>query len=93
MAASFDHAARRRFLKSVGVNLVVAVPLAMSARALYAGKANKSDFFFQERPKDGKRCGDCRLFSHDTSNPAVGTCTAFDGVINANSWCMLYTPK
>jgi hypothetical protein len=92
--ATFSHRdARRDFLKNVGFKLAAAAPLAMPFGASHAGRASKSDFFFQERPKDGKRCADCRLFMRDSSDPNLGTCTVIEGVINANGWCMAYTPK
>jgi hypothetical protein len=84
---------RRDFLKGIGVKLVQVVPLAMLVNASHASKANKGDFFFQERPKNGKRCADCRLFMRDGQNTNLGTCTVVEGVISADGWCMAYTPK
>jgi High potential iron-sulfur protein len=85
--------ARRAFLKNAGVKLAAVAPLAMSSRAARASKANKSDFFYQEKPKQGKRCADCRLFNNDGSRPGLGTCTVVEGVISAEGWCMAYTPR
>ena len=91
---TFTHRdARRDFLKSISVNLAVAVPLATLLGTAHAAKANKKDFFFQEVPKDGKRCASCRLFVLEKEDVKLGTCTVLEGVISADGWCMAYTPK
>ena len=93
MARLSSHDGRRVFLKDVGVRVVAAVPLALTWRQSHASKARKNDFFFQEKPKDGKRCADCKLFTQDGSTPGLGTCSVVEGVINADGWCMAFTRK
>lgn len=91
MATPSTHDGRRVFLKGVGV--AAAVPLALSLGPLHAGKAKKNDYYFQEKPKDGKRCADCKLFTRDGSTAGLGTCAIVEGVINADGWCMAFVPK
>ena len=93
MRTPFNPDARRAFLRGVAGKVAVLAPLAMSSGVAQANKAAKSDFFYQEKPRDGKRCVDCRLFNGDTSSPGLGTCTIVEGVINADGWCMAYTRK
>jgi hypothetical protein len=90
---SLPRHARRAFLRRAGCSLVGAAPLAAVATSARAAKANKSDFFYQEKPKQGKRCADCRLFMPDGSKPNLGTCGVVEGVVNADGWCMAFTPR
>jgi hypothetical protein len=62
-------------------------------RSANATKATKSDFFYRDHPKEGKRCADCRLFVPDTNSEGKGACGLIDGVISADGWCMAYSPK
>ena len=56
-----------------------------------AAKAAKGDFFYQDKPKDGKSCATCRLFSPSETNK--GTCAVVDGEVSPNGWCMAYSPR
>ncbi len=56
-----------------------------------AAKADKRDFSYQERPKDGKSCATCRLYSAAPSGK--GNCAIVDGEVSPNGWCMAYSPK
>jgi hypothetical protein len=56
-----------------------------------AAKADKKDFFYQEKPKDGKSCSSCRMFSSVTSGK--GQCAIVDGDVLPNGWCMAYSPR
>jgi hypothetical protein len=67
------------------IAVVVAPPRA------HAGKASKADFFYQEKPKDGKSCANCRLFV--ASESGKGTCAVVDGDVSPNGWCMAYSPR
>ena len=69
---------------------LAAAGLALSAPAR-ASKVSKEDFFYQESPKDGHRCGTCKLFSEKGNGH--GECMAVDGVISANGWCMAWSSK
>lgn len=56
-----------------------------------ATKAAKGDFFYQDKPKDGKSCATCRLFLPAEANK--GTCAVVDGEVSPNGWCMAYSPR
>lgn len=56
-----------------------------------ATKAAKGDFFYQDKPKDGKNCGTCRLFM--PADASKGTCAVVDGEVSPNGWCMAYSPS
>ena len=56
-----------------------------------AAKADKRDFSYQEKPKDGKSCTTCRLFSATPSGK--GNCAIVDGEVSPNGWCMAYSPR
>jgi len=83
---------RRGLIRGTRVLLGVAMASAVgwSGRA-NAAKADKRDFSYQERPKDGKTCATCRLFSATPSGK--GSCAIVDGEVSPNGWCMAYSPK
>jgi len=63
----------------------IAVPQA------HAGKAAKADFYYQDKPKDGKSCANCRLFTG--SDTGRGVCAVVDGDVSPVGWCMAYSPR
>ena len=56
-----------------------------------ASKAAKGDFFYQDKPKEGKSCSLCRLYS--VSDLGKGQCAVVDGEVSPNGWCMAYSPR
>jgi hypothetical protein len=81
---------RRAFLIG-GVLAISTAGLAGAGQAAASAKAAKSDFFYQDKPKDGKSCATCRMF-----NPADGTkgsCAVVEGDVNASGWCLAYSPR
>lgn len=75
---------RREFFKSVAFLGLIT----FSTTPLHA-KGSKSQFKYQDTPKDGKACKDCIHFEAGTN-----TCKVVKGSIDANGWCTLYTnPK
>jgi len=62
-----------------------------SAPQAMAGKASKADFYYQEKPKDGKSCANCRLFI--TTDAGRGACALVDGEVSPGGWCMAYSPR
>jgi len=57
-----------------------------------AGKASKADFYYQEKPKDGKSCANCKLFIASTES-GKGSCALVDGEVSPVGWCMAYSPR
>ena len=69
-----------------GVAVCTLVGLADRAAA---GKASKRDFSYQDHPKDGKRCADCRLFSRLADDK--GVCAVVEGEVSPGGWCMAFS--
>ena len=69
---------------------VVAVLALVPGRAR-AAKAAKGDFFYQPKPKDGKKCATCRFFV--TADGDTGSCALVEGEVTANGWCMAFSPR
>lgn len=59
--------------------------------ALASTKADKRDFFYQDKPKDGKSCSSCRMFS--ISAGGGGMCAIVNGDVSPNGWCMAYSSR
>jgi hypothetical protein len=84
----------RRMVLARGLSLAGACLLiAMEAHKPAAAKSPKAAFLYQDRPHDGKRCGDCKYFSADNASAATGTCALVDGAIDRDGWCMVYAPR
>jgi hypothetical protein len=65
--------------------------LATTQAVLANAKADKRDFFYQDKPKDGKSCANCRMFS--LAQGGVGMCAIVDGDVSPNGWCMAYSSR
>lgn len=73
-------------LTCLPAGLMTAIPTSAEA-----AKAKKQDFFYQDKPKDGKSCSSCRLFS--SSSADLGSCAVVEGEVSPNGWCMAYSPR
>jgi len=73
-----------RWLFAGSVIALVAAPPA------HAGKAAKADFSYQEGPKEGKSCSNCKFFVVGESGK--GGCAIVDGEISPSGWCLAYSP-
>ena len=83
---------RREWLSRVfAVSGAIAGLSLVTARSARAGKAEKSDFFYQDHPKNGKSCSSCALFTMGENGR--GTCGVVEGEINANGWCMAFSQR
>jgi hypothetical protein len=61
-----------------------AIPaLAMTTEAR-AGKMSQRAAKYQDSPKNGKKCGDCKFFK------APHSCSVVDGNIDPEGWCLLW---
>lgn len=88
-----DSNVTRRDAVALGTRWLLAgsvIALACGHQA-HAGKAAKADFFYQDKPKDGKSCANCRLFT--TSDLGRGSCAVVDGDVSPIGWCMAYSPR
>jgi hypothetical protein len=87
---------RRDMLKRSSIILisVAAGSLECLPRTVFAGKAAKSDFHYQDHPNEGQRCADCTQFTPSSqAQDAAGTCRIVEGTVSADGWCMAFTKK
>ena len=84
---------RRRGLTWGGQLLIGAAVASVLGKpqTVHAAKADKRDFFYQDKPKEGKSCTTCRMYS--TTEGGKGRCAIVDGDVSANGWCMAYSPR
>jgi hypothetical protein len=56
-----------------------------------AAKVDKHEFFYQDKPKEGKSCSLCRLYS--VNDLGKGQCAVVDGDVSPSGWCMAFSPR
>lgn len=59
--------------------------------AAKAVKADKKDFYYQDKPNSGKQCSNCSMYSVGPGGKSV--CAIVDGEISPHGWCMAYSPR
>jgi hypothetical protein len=77
-----------------GIHLLLAAAVMVIAgtpRTVKAAKADKKDFFYQNKPNAGRHCSTCNLYSVSPDGKSV--CAIIDGEISADGWCMAYSPR
>ena len=85
---------RRQVLKrSAGLVGACLLGTALGGRDAEAAKTSKAAFLYQDHPRDGKRCGDCRFFSVAGGQADSGTCALVEGAIDRDGWCIAFSPK
>ncbi len=82
---------RRTLLK--GALGIAGVMLASAFTANAQAKATKAAMKYQDRPKDGQKCSDCRFFMPGTSSTANGTCQVVEGSISPQGWCTAFVKR
>jgi hypothetical protein len=94
MNVSETRVSRREMLRR-GVGLLggVVFSLTLEPNKPAMAKAVKSDFLYQDHPRDGKDCAQCKFFSPDSDSATTGTCAVVDGQVNRNGWCLAYSPR
>jgi hypothetical protein len=70
---------------------IAMVGLASAAGQARAAKAAKSDFAYQTKPKDGKRCATCKLYLVEPDGKTE--CAVVEGEVSPDGWCLAYSPK
>jgi hypothetical protein len=81
---------RRQFFPSVlGVGAVFAAALALgkSEPALAQSKVKQAVARYQDTPKNGLKCADCRFFRPPKA------CQLVEGDISPNGWCAFFAKK
>ena len=85
-----DPSRREALVRSRDLAGVVAAAVLFGCCRPALAKAQKSDFQYQDHPRNGKDCGSCKFFS---ATGAAGTCAVVDGPISHDGWCLAYSPK
>lgn len=76
---------RRNFLKLSGCSLaLLPAALIVTDRTVAQGKATKEAVQYQDSPKNGQKCDDCRFFE------APEGCQVVEGKISPQGWCSLF---
>ncbi|GAC1303525.1 MAG: hypothetical protein NVSMB19_13560 [Vulcanimicrobiaceae bacterium] len=75
---------------------IAVAPIAIGAFAALAAeadaKAPQKAVMYQDNPKDGKKCSQCKFYIDNAKDPkAKGGCTQVDGAISPNGWCVVYS--
>jgi hypothetical protein len=84
----------RRAILALGSRCLIAGTAAVTVVApqrAAAAKAKKADFFYQDRPKEGKSCATCRLFA--LAESGKGACAIVEGEVSPDGWCIAYSPR
>jgi len=85
---------RRALLRRAGRLAGLAVVAALGGTgAPAAGKAAKSDMFYQDHGRDGKQCRQCKFFVSGGDGASAGRCTIVDGPISPEGWCAGFVAK
>jgi len=58
--------------------------------AAAAAKAAKSDFMYQDHPRDGRSCSQCKFFSAAGADSDGGTCAIVAGAVSRDGWCAAF---
>lgn len=83
---------RGRLLQKIAVAPIVIGALAALATEADA-KAPQNAVMYQNKPKDGKKCAQCKFYINNSKNPkANGGCTQVQGSISPNGWCVVFAP-
>jgi hypothetical protein len=89
---SFRTTRRHMLTRSLGLAGACVLGVAMAAREATA-KEPKAAFLYQDHPRNGNRCGDCKFFNADGNGAGTGSCALVEGPIDRNGWCMAFAPK
>ena len=87
---AYDNSSRRGFLKrsaAVIAAIVVATPFG-AEQSQAAKKSNKKQVRYQDAPKSGRKCADCRFFQADKKS-----CEVVEGKISPEGWCVRFVKK
>ena len=84
---SIDTSRRRAVFR--GGALIAGLATVLATRGVGA-KARKGDLQYQDTPRDGKRCADCKHFSPGSAGASEGTCAMVEGTVSAQGWCQAF---
>ena len=85
---------RKEVLRTiVALPAVGAAVVASATSTEAAASITQKTAAYQNKPKNGKDCDDCRFFIVASSKSAPGTCQIVVGKISPNGWCKLFASK
>jgi hypothetical protein len=83
---------RKEILKTIVALPAVGAAVASVARVAEA-KSSQKAVKYQNTPKNGQDCDDCRFFIAGKSKSAMGACQIVDGKISPKGWCIAFSKK
>jgi len=92
MRDSSNDLSRRNFLSGVVV-LPALAGLVLTQTATAEAKGSQAQFKYQNTPKNGQKCSQCKFFIKGSSATANGSCSLVAGTISPNGWCIAYAKK
>ena len=90
MADEMKATSRRSIV--VGATALAALPLVAPTQAA-AGVVTQPNAKYQNVPKNGAHCSQCKYFIAGPKPDANGGCKQVAGVISPNGWCQFYAKK
>ena len=87
-----DKLSRAAFVRAAVILPALAGVLGTVAAA-QAPKGPKSQFKYQDTPKDGKQCSTCTFFIAGKTPTANGTCKIVQGDISPKGYCIAWSAK
>ena len=87
---AYGNSSRRGFLKrSAAVTAAIVVATLFGAQQSQAAKkSSKKQVRYQDVPKGGRKCADCRFFQADKKS-----CEVVEGKISPQGWCVRFVKK
>ncbi|WP_227778698.1 high-potential iron-sulfur protein [Haladaptatus pallidirubidus] len=79
---------RRGVVRLVASGIVVGVAGCTSNND--GSKSSKSAVDYQDSPRNGNQCSECRYYRTSEDGESVGSCTKVEGDIAPEAWCNLY---
>ena len=92
MEKSSNDISRAKFVAGAIV-LPALAGLILAETSTADAKGSKAQFKYQNSPKNGQKCSQCKFFTPGKTPSANGTCTVVDGAISPNGWCIAYAKK
>jgi len=71
--------------------LAAAAGVAQAPRPAHAAKLPKDDIFYQDKPKEGRKCADCKLFQ--PAGSGKGSCAVVEGEVSPEGWCAAFSAR
>ena len=90
---SLQRRRRQILMRGAGLAGACLLGIPLGGRDAEAAKTSKAAFLYQDHPRDGKRCGDCRFFSVASGQADTGTCALVEGAIDRDGWCIAFSSK